>query len=70
MCAAVKVGYRTYRGKPEMNVVSVLWWMLCIVLLFGCMVIVILGVIWIVNYELKELTGTDFVRKWMEKRNV
>ena len=51
-----------------MIVTSILWWMLCIILLFCCMAIVILGAAWIINYELKELTGTDFVHEWIEKR--
>ena len=50
-----------------MIVFTVLFYGLGIITVLGCYVIVILGILWVVNYELKELTGTDFVRKWMEK---
>lgn len=51
-----------------MILVSALWYALCIILLFCCIVIAILGAVWLINYELKELTGTDFVRKWIERK--
>ncbi len=49
-------------------VLTVMFYVLMTILLIDCLLAVILGGIYIINYELKELTGTDFVRKWIERK--
>ena len=43
-----------------MPIVRFLWHTLLCVLLFCCLVIVIVGTLWVINLELIELFGMDF----------
>lgn len=51
-----------------MVVIKVLLWMLMFVALVFSLIIVIVGAIWILNEEFKELLGIDFIRTWLRRR--
>lgn len=51
-----------------MKFVNSLWIALSILLLFGCMIIIILGVIFIVNVEIREITGIDVAKEVVERK--
>lgn len=51
-----------------MVVIKVLLWMLMFVALVFSLIIVIVGAIWILNEEFKELLGIDFIKTWMARR--
>ncbi len=51
-----------------MVVIKVLLWMLMFVALVFSLIIVIVGAIWILNEEFKELLGIDFIKTWMRRR--
>ena len=51
-----------------MVVIKVLLWMLMFVALVFSLIIVIVGAIWILNEEFKELLGIDFIKTWLRRR--
>lgn len=51
-----------------MVVIKVLLWMLMFVALVFSLIIVIVGAIWILNEEFKELLGIDFIAIWMRRK--
>ena len=51
-----------------MVVIKVLLWMLMFVALVFSLIIVIVGAIWILNEEFKELLGIDFIKTWMRRK--
>lgn len=51
-----------------MVAIKVLLWMLMFVALVFSLIIVIVGAIWILNEEFKELLGIDFIKTWMRRR--
>lgn len=52
-----------------MVVIEVLLWMLMFVALVFSLIIVIVGAIWILNEEFKELLGIDFIKTWMRRKH-
>ena len=52
-----------------MVVIKVLLWMLMFVALVFSLIIVIVGAIWILNEEFKELLGIDFIKTWMRRKH-
>jgi len=52
-----------------MVVIKVLLWMLLFVALVFSLIIVIVGAIWILNEEFKELLGIDFIKTWMRRKH-
>lgn len=51
-----------------MVVIKVLLWMLMFVALVFSLIIVIVGAIWILNEEFKELLGIDFIKTWLRRK--
>lgn len=51
-----------------MVVIKVLLWMLMFVALVFSLIIIIVGAIWILNEEFKELLGIDFIKTWMRRK--
>ena len=51
-----------------MVVIKVLLWMLMFVALVFSLIIIIVGAIWILNEEFKELLGIDFIKTWLRRR--
>lgn len=51
-----------------MIVIKILLWMLMFVALVCSLFIVILGAIWIMNEEVKEMLGIDLIKRWMTRR--
>ena len=52
-----------------MVVIEVLLWMLMFVALVFSLIIVIVGAIWSLNEEFKELLGIDFIKTWMRRKH-
>ena len=46
-----------------MNIVSSLFCMLCVVILFVCVIIAIIGGLYVINVEIKELFGIDVAKE-------
>ena len=51
-----------------MVLIKILLWMLMFVALVFSLIIVIVGAIWILNEEFKELLGIDFIKTWMRRK--
>ena len=51
-----------------MVVIKVLLWMLMFVALVFSLIIIIVGAIWILNEEFKELLGIDFIKTWIRRK--
>ena len=51
-----------------MVVIKVLLWLLMFVALVFSLIIVIVGAIWILNEEFKELLGIDFIKTWIRRK--
>ena len=52
-----------------MVVIKVLLWILLFVALVFSLIIVIVGAIWILNEEFKELLEIDFIKTWMRRKH-
>ena len=52
-----------------MVVIKVLLWMLMFVAFVFSLIIVIVGAIWILNEEFKELLEIDFIKTWMRRKH-
>lgn len=50
-----------------MIVIKILLWLLMFVALVFSLVIIIVGAIWILNEEFKEMLGIDLLRSWVIK---
>ena len=51
-----------------MVAIKVLLWLLMFVALVFSLIIVIVGAIWILNEEFKELLGIDFIKTWLRRK--
>lgn len=52
-----------------MILIKILFWLLMLVALLCSLIIVIVGAIWIINEEFKEMLGIDLLNKWIKKEN-
>lgn len=51
-----------------MNIISVMWMVLCVLFLFICMLVLLVGGLYVLNVEITEITGINLAKECVERK--